>query len=250
MNSPEIKSILERQLQKIRAEDFISGDPIQIPAAFHAYHDIESAAFLTAIISWGRRDMIIKNAQKMMAIMAHTPYEFILHSSPSELRSFDGFVHRTFNAADTRYLILSLRKLYLNYSDIESVFTQAPNIPEGLKQLRRILLSEPGNTHVKKHISDITKGSAAKRLNMFLRWMVRKDAIDFGLWKSIKSSELYLPLDVHSSCAARNLGMLARRQNDWSAVCEVTQQLKKLDPDDPVKYDLALFTLHQTASHV
>jgi len=245
--NPDIKSLLDSRVNQYNSFDFIHSDPIQIPHRFSRKEDIEIAAFLTATISWGQRKSIINNANKLMELMDNSPYEFIMEAGISDLKSIKSFVHRTFNGNDCLFFLQSLKNIYIHHGGLEKVFTNG-YLTEGtvfgaLQHFRQTFLSIPHEVHVRKHISDVTANSAAKRLNMFLRWMVRSDEneVDFGLWKDIPAPALMLPLDVHSGNVARGLGLLERNQNDWKAVEEIMYVLRSFDPSDPVKYDFALF---------
>jgi len=223
---------------------FIENDPVAIPHKFSKKEDIEIAGFFSAILSWGQRKTIISNANRLMELMDNSPYEFIMNSGKGHLKVFNKFKHRTFNPIDTTYFVSSLKNIYLNHGGLEKAFTK-PNAKEGMSQFRTIFLSHQSPGRSSKHISDVAKNSSAKRINMYLRWMVRKDnrGVDFGLWKSIHPANLYCPLDVHSGRVARKLGLLTRKQDDWKAVVELTDALKRFDPKDPIKYDFALFGL-------
>jgi len=259
-NLQDIKLLLDSMVKEYNHIDFISTDPIQVPHRYSRKEDIEIAAFLTATISWGQRKSIINNANRLMDIMDNSPYEFLMgkeyrsggstHSKAVNKPGSNGvadFVHRTFNSDDCLYFFESLRNIYLNYNGLEDVFSTGflidGTIYGSLKHFRDVFLSIPHANRIRKHISDVTSNSSAKRLNMFLRWMVRTDEnkVDFGLWKNISASVLMLPLDVHSGNTARELGLLKRKQNDWKAVEEITSILRQFDPSDPVKYDFALF---------
>lgn len=243
----EIKFLLDNRLLKYNRLDFIDSDPIQIPHRFSSKEDIEIAGFLTATISWGQRKSIINNANQLMEMLDNTPFVFLVEADKSDWKTFTRFVHRTFNSDDCLFFLHSLRNIYINNGGIESVFTTGYNLENSvfssLKYFREIFLSIPHHQHVMKHISDVARNSSAKRLNMFLRWMVRNDEneVDFGLWKNIPSSALMLPLDVHTGDVARAYGLLGRKQNDWKAVEEITSVLRHFDATDPIKYDFALF---------
>ena len=242
-----IHQLLNKRVEQYNRLDFITSDPIQIPHRFSRKEDIEIAAFLTATISWGQRKGIINNANRLMDMMDNSPYEFLLEADKNEWENIAGFVHRTFNGNDCLYFLQSLKNIYAHHHGLESVFTTEYHV-EGtvfgaLQHFRRVFLSIPHDKHVTKHISDVIANSSAKRLNMFLRWMVRSDEneVDFGLWKKIPASALMLPLDVHTGEVARGLGLLQRKQNDWKAVEEITSVLRTFDATDPIKYDFALF---------
>ena len=244
----DLKDFLDEKVLKYNQPFFIETDPIQIPKNFSGKENIEIAAFLTATIAWGNRQSIIKNAIKLMSLMDNQPHDFVLHASISDFKKLDHFVHRTFNGSDCVYFIRALKNIYQNYNGLQSVFE------EGFRKDHTVkaaligfynLFFEIGGERSRKHISNVAKGASAKRLNMFLRWMVRNDKnnVDFGLWNGIHQSALMLPLDVHTGNVARKLGLLQRKSNDWKAVEEVTQSLREFDRADPVKYDFALFGL-------
>ena len=248
MKKSELKEFLDEKVVLYNNPKFIESDPIQIPHLFSKKEDIEIAGFLAAIISWGNRTMIIRNATKMMELLDNAPYDFILNHQKKDLVSLEGFVHRTFNFIDFQQFIKSLQHIYLNYSGLE----QALSIKDGsndyqtaIHNFKNIFFEVNHHQRTQKHISDPLKNSAAKRINMFLRWMVRNDkaGVDFGLWKTHNPANLSCPLDVHSGNAARKLKLLLRKQNDWKAVAELDLNLRKLDKTDPVKYDFALFGL-------
>ncbi|MDR3653076.1 MAG: TIGR02757 family protein [Paludibacter sp.] len=243
----ELKLLLDSRVNQYNSTDFIHSDPIQIPHRFTRKEDIEIAGFLTATISWGQRKSIINNANRLINLMDNSPYEFIMETENSDWKHIENFVHRTFNGDDCLYFLESLKNIYTHYHGLESVFTTGYHV-EGsifgaLNHFRQVFLSIPHAERVKKHISNVSANSSAKRLNMFLRWMVRSDVheVDFGLWNKIPTSALMLPLDVHTGEVARGLGLLQRKQNDWKAVEEITSVLITFDADDPVKYDFALF---------
>lgn len=247
-NLDELKNFLDEKVEKFNQPDFIITDPIQVPKLFSEKENIEIAAFLTATISWGNRQAIINNALRLMNLMDNQPHEFVLNASRSELNNLAKFVHRTFNGNDCIYFIQSLRNIYTNHGGLQAVFEKGYqnelSVKSTLIHFHKQFFDLPGE-RTRKHVSNVEKGASAKRLNMFLRWMVRKDKgnVDFGIWNGIPASELLLPLDVHTGNVARKLGLLKRKSNDWKAVEEVTASLQKLDPADPVKYDFALFGL-------
>lgn len=227
---------------------FIESDPVSIPHRYDRKEDIEVAGFLAAILSWGNRKMIVQNGNKLMNLMGNSPFDFVLNHNKSDLERLDGFVHRTFNQTDLVCFIGALKNIYLNKGGMERLFAQ--NVTETSTQpsihlFREEFFSLPHPARSTKHLSDPANGSAAKRINMFLRWMVRNDqcGVDFGLWHSIRPSQLSCPLDVHSGNVARKLGLLTRNQNDAKALAELDSQLRVMDVNDPVKYDFALFGL-------
>lgn len=246
--SPEIKEFLDEMVVKYNNPHFIGSDPISIPHLYDLKEDIEISGFLAATIAWGNRTMILRNGFRLMELMGNSPYDFVMNHREDHLTPLEGFVHRTFNQVDLVYFIKALKNIYLNHGGLEPVFagsvtglTTQPAISIFRKEFFGQL--DPGRTA--KHISDPANGSAAKRLNMYLRWMVRNDncGVDFGIWKSISPNQLSCPLDVHSGNVARKLGLLTRTQNDAKAVKELDFNLRQMDKDDPVKYDFALFGL-------
>ncbi len=242
MTKTELKEYLDFKAQQYNTGEFIESDPIQLPHRFTRKEDIEIVAFLVSTIAWGNRTMIIKSGERLLDIMEHEPYEFIQNYTDS--RNL-GFVHRTFNGVDLDFFFRSLNNLY-SAGGLEKAFSQHPEI-EGIKgriiHFREQFIAMPHEVRSEKHISNPAKNSASKRINMFLRWMVRNDrqGVDFGIWKSISPAELYVPLDVHTSKNARELGLITRKQDDWKALEELMLHLRKFDPNDPSKYDFALF---------
>ncbi len=248
MKLTDIKTFLEEKAQQYESFDFIEVDPIQIPHQFSLKEDIEISGFLAATIAWGNRKSIINNAQKMMQLMDQAPYDFIMNHKEKDLARFEGFVHRTFNAEDLRYFIKALRYVYQEHQGLEQLFSQQAtpkSLQEAIHHFKKVFFSLPHQQRTQKHVSDPLKGSAAKRLNMYLRWMVRsnKNGVDFGLWPSLHPRQLSCPLDVHSGNVARKLKLLKRKQNDGKALLELDTALRKMDPEDPVKFDYALFGL-------
>jgi uncharacterized protein (TIGR02757 family) len=248
LNRTELKSFLDYKVEQYNTPEFIESDPVQIPHLFTKKEDIEIAGFLTATIAWGNRKSILKNSHKMMELMDHSPYKFVMEHQPEDLDRFEGFVHRTFNTDDLKYFISSLKNIYSQHFGIEGIFTkyQSDNsLQPAIHEFKKIFFELPHMSRTQKHVSDPIKNSAAKRINMFLRWMVRKDnkGVDFGIWNSISPSALSCPLDVHSGNVARKLGILKRKMNDAKALNELDNNLRKFDPQDPVKYDFALFGL-------
>jgi uncharacterized protein (TIGR02757 family) len=248
MNLAGIKDFLDEKAVQYNNPAFIETDPVSIPHRFDTKEDIEIAGFLTAIISWGNRQSIIKSASKMMALMENAPHDFVVHHEKHHLDRFNGFVHRTFNSIDLSCFVSALQNIYLQKGGLEKVFAEhsskvsiLPAIHAFKKEFFSI--SHPGRSE--KHISDPDKGSVAKRINMYLRWMVRNDnrGVDFGLWTSISPRILSCPLDVHSGNVARKLGLITRKQNDIKALHELDNNLRLMDVNDPVKYDFALFGL-------
>jgi uncharacterized protein (TIGR02757 family) len=244
-----IKGFLDGKVSEFNALSFIENDPVSIPHMFSKKEDIEISGFLTSVISWGRRANILNSARKMMELMENRPGDFLINSTGSDKRAMTGFVYRTFNGNDLLFLIEALKNIYLYHGGLEEVFTsfylKNGSVKEGIEGLRKILLETPHLNRSEKHIANPHKGSAAKRINMFLRWMVRNDdkGVDFGLWRRVSPADLMIPLDVHSGNIARKLGLLKRKQNDWKAVEQLTSVLKTFNNNDPVIYDYALFSL-------
>lgn len=241
-----LKTFLDQKADQYNNPAFIEKDPVQVPHRFRRKEDIEIAGFLTAVIAWGNRTSIINNALKMMALMGNSPYDFLLHHRPQHLEKMDGFVHRTFNTIDLITFIEALGKLYREQNGLEGVFNDhktANSLQPAIHYLKKTFFSIPHLRRTRKHLPDPLAGSAAKRINMYLRWMVRKDqsGVDFGIWKNIPPAILSCPLDVHSGNVARSLGLLQRKQNDAKAVAALDARLRLLDPEDPVRYDFALF---------
>ena len=244
----EIKSFLDYKADIYENENFIEEDPISIPHLFSKKEHIEISGFITATISWGQRKTIIKNARQIMEMMDLSPFDFIKNHSKMDLKPLSRFVHRTFNGTDLVFFVLSLKNIYINHGGLEKLFIPNninDNMSKVINQMKSIFFSISHKHRTRKHISDPLKGSAAKRINMFLRWMVRsnKKKVDFELWKSISPSQLSCPLDVHTGRVARKLKILNRNQNDYKATLELDSYLKKINPKDPVKYDFALFGL-------
>ena len=248
MNLNELKDFLDEKVEQFNQPAFVKTDPIQVPRKFTQKEDIEISGFLTATIAWGNRTAIIKNAERLNLLMGNQPFDFILNASNAEIQQLQKFVHRTFNGNDCIYFIQSLKNIYKNHGGLQSVFETGfeneKTVKSALANLFEIFFELPGE-RTRKHISNVQKGSSGKRLNMFLRWMVRNDksGVDFGIWDGIPASELMLPLDVHTGNVGRKLGLLQRKSNDWKAVVEITNTLRKFDPTDPIKYDFALFGL-------
>ena len=245
---PEIKELLDAKAAQYNHPDFIESDPVCIPHRFSVKEDVEIAGFLAATIAWGNRKATIKSATRMMESMGNSPYDFVMTHSKDQLERFDGFVHRTLNSVDMVTLISGLQNIYANYGGMEKVY--ADNVRDGfmhngIHKFRNLMLEVDHQQRTRKHIADPMSNSAAKRIHLFLRWMVRNDncGVDFGIWKSISPANLSCPLDVHSGNVARRLGLLMRKYDDGKALAELDAQLRKLDAADPVKYDYALFGL-------
>lgn len=247
MKKSEIKIFLDEKVALYNNKKFIESDPIQIPHLFNKKEDIEIAAFLTATISWGNRKMIIKNAKQMMELLDHSPHDFVLNHTNNDLKNLENFVHRTFNGNDFIQFIKSLQHIYKNYNGLEAILAvnNTTNYFDSIHKFKKVFFEVDHLKRTQKHVSDPLKKSAAKRIHMFLRWMVRDNTtgVDFGIWKTHNSAYLSCPLDVHSGTVARKLKLLKRKQNDLQAVIELDNTLRSFDAKDPVKYDFALFGL-------
>ena len=248
LHKTELKEFLDEKVGRYNNPKFIQSDPIQIPHQFSKKEDIEISGFLTATIAWGNRTMIIRNAIKLMALLDNSPHDFILNHQEKDLERFDHFVHRTFNSIDAVQFIKSLKHIYTAYNGLEEILGVRNNEIDykvAISQFKETFFEIPHQVRTKKHVSDPIKGSAAKRIHMFLRWMVRNDScgVDFGIWKTHNPAHLSCPLDVHSGNVARKLGLITRKQNDWKALHELDLNLRNLDKNDPSKYDFALFGL-------
>ena len=250
MDTKEIKQLLdEKYLEYCKSEFFIETDPIQIPKLFEEKEDIEIAGFLAASLAWGQRPTIIKKCREVIEHMDYAPADFIRNATENDLARFCHFKHRTFNSYDCCYFIRALSNIYQNHGGLETVFTQGwqetHDMFATLQHWHEVFTELPAESRVLRHIANVSKGSAAKRVNMYLRWMVRSDhsGIDFGLWKNIPMSALLIPLDLHTGNVSRQLGLLTRNQNDRQAVLQLTERLREFDPVDPIRYDFALFGL-------
>jgi uncharacterized protein (TIGR02757 family) len=248
MNKKQLKSFLDEKAYLYEDLYFIENDPIQIPHLFSKKEDIEIAGFLTAIIAWGQRKTIISNARKLMSWMDNAPHDFLLNHQEEDLKKFITFVHRTFNADDLLYFIYRLSVMYKHEGGLEKAFTdlyqqENKNLLLSISRFKEGFFRLDHLSRSEKHLSDPEKNSSAKRINMYLRWMVRSSdrGVDFGIWKQIPSSALFIPLDVHSGNVARQLKLISRKQNDRKTLEELMGILRTMDPIDPVKYDFALF---------
>ena len=242
--SKELKDLLEHKFNLYNTTNFIIEDPISIPHAYNQKEDIEIISFLISIISWGNRKSIIKSGNKLREILGSSPIDFIMRFKEKDLKKIN-FVHRTFNKFDLIYFLKSLKNIYKNHDGLENVFSKNLNdefMYNNISNFRKIFFSLNHEKRMEKHISNPKKNSACKRINMFLRWMVRNDGVvDFGIWKKIKPSMLSCPLDVHTANIGRKLNLISRKQNDLKTVLELDQKLRLFDKNDPVKYDYALF---------
>ncbi len=241
MKFTKAKCQLDKILDNLNPQDFIDADPISIPKRFKTKEDIEISAFFAATLAWGQRKTIINNTNKLMHWMGEEPYDFIVNHIPSDLKVFEKFVHRTFNATDVLYFIEVLKQWYKDKKSLEDFF-MGETMKDKISNFHTAFFDNSFvSQRTKKHVANPSKNSSAKRLNMYLRWMVRQDGLDFGIWDSISSRELKCPLDVHVQRAAFHFGLLTRKQQDWKAVEELSENLLLMDSEDPIKYDLALF---------
>jgi uncharacterized protein (TIGR02757 family) len=247
LSNNELKEFLDSKYEQYNQKKFIESDPIQVPHNYTSKEDIEISSFLTATIAWGQRKTIIKNSFKMMDLLDNSPYDYIINSTEKEVDKLN-IKHRTFNEIDFRYFIKKLKYIYKDYGNLENLFFEnlkGNTMHNSIHNFKSLFFKNNYPLRTTKHISDPFKGSACKRVNMFLRWMVRKDSngVDFGIWNKISPSHLSCPLDVHSGRVARKLGILNRTQNDHKAVIELDNKLRIFDSNDPVKYDFSLFGL-------
>ncbi|MFD2727478.1 TIGR02757 family protein [Hyunsoonleella rubra] len=244
----ELKIFLDEKVEQYNNPKFIETDPIQVPHRFSKKEDVEISGFLTATIAWGNRKSIINNAQRLIELLDSAPHDFVLNHQESDLEKLEPFVHRTFNGGDCIQFIKSLQHIYKNHGGLEGVFSkhaEKDSLQKSISKFKTLFFEIEHLPRTQKHVSDPLKNSAAKRINMYLRWMVRQDnaGVDFGIWKTLLPSQLSCPLDVHSGNVARKLGLLKRKQNDAKALLELDKNLRQLDAEDPVKYDFALFGL-------
>jgi uncharacterized protein (TIGR02757 family) len=245
MASKNLKEYLDKKVDEYNQPFFIKNDPISIPHSFLKQQDIEIAGFFAAIFSWGNRTTIINKSKELVSLMDNAPHQFILDHSSGDLKKLKGFKHRTFNTDDLYYFIEFFRRHYSKHDSLEKAFFPSAgyDVEKGLNHFKQSFFLHEHLKRTEKHVSSPLQKSTCKRLNMFLRWMVRNDnkGVDFGIWKNIKPSQLICPIDVHVARVARSVGLLQRKQNDWLAAVELTDALRKLDKQDPVKYDFALF---------
>ena len=245
--SKALKKILDEQVKKYNSIEFIEKDPISIPHLFTLKQDIEIAGFFAATIAWGNRTSILNSCKKMMEAMDYAPYDFLIHHEENDLKRFMGIKHRTFNETDLFYFIHFLQGHYQQHHTLEVAFnlSKENNMKDRLMAFHGYFFSIEHPHRTQKHVSTPIKNSACKRLNMYLRWMVRQDnnGVDFGLWKSIKPAELIMPMDVHVCNVAHHFGLIPENKSNWNMAKQLTNNLKKWDAKDPVKYDYALFSL-------
>lgn len=247
LSTLELKEFLDSKVNQFNTFDFIEPDPISVPHRYSFKQDVEIASFLASSIAWGNRKIITKNGHRMMDLLGNSPYDFVMSHKEHQLKRLESFVHRTFNGEDFKYFIKALKHIYTNHNGLESIFIKhqtRDSLQPAIHELNKIFFEIEHPQRTRKHVADPMKGSVAKRINMNLRWLCRKDnkGVDFGIW-DINPAKLSCPLDVHSGNVARKLGLLKRKTNDVKALEELDKSLRELDPIDPVKYDFALFGL-------
>jgi uncharacterized protein (TIGR02757 family) len=250
MKYQSAKTLLEPLVNQFNQSSFIAPDPISVPHRFTKKQDIEISGLFAALLAWGQRTTIINNANRLMDLMDGSPHDFILNHLEVDRKRFETFVHRTFQPVDLLYFIESLQQQYQRHDSLETLFADGmtyndEHVGNGLIHFHKAFFAYPHLSRTEKHLQNPERKSACKRINLFLRWMVRKDnaGVDFGIWQRIKPAQLLCPLDVHVQRTAIDLGILKRTQSDWQACLELTEVLRKWDPVDPVKYDFALFGL-------
>lgn len=248
LTAAQLKDFLDAKAYQFNQPGFIENDPVSIPHAFKKKQDIEIAGLFAAVLAWGQRKTIIRKCGELMAMMDNDPHNFILNHKPKDLKVFQDFKHRTFNSTDTLYFIEALKFIYTHQKSLEESFyvVGEDTIEKGLVQFHDQFFSLEDHPHrTKKHLPTPTRKSTCKRICMYLRWMVRNDknGVDFGIWKKIKPSQLICPCDLHVDRVARKLMLIRRKQTDWQTALELTENLRRLDPTDPVRYDFALFGL-------
>lgn len=247
----DLKAFFDEKVATYNRPDFIESDPICIPHSYQKLQDIEIAGFIAATLAWGQRPTIIRKCRELLERMDHAPHDFVLHHSEDDLKGLLDFKHRTFNTTDTLYFIEFFRWFYAQHQSLEEAFLhgtnrEAPEMEQAIAGFHRLFFSLPdAPDRTRKHVATPERKSACKRINMFLRWMVRRDdaGVDFGLWQTFSPASLICPCDLHVGRVARRFGLITRQQNDWRTAMELTENLRKLDPSDPVKYDFALFGL-------
>ena len=244
-----MRDLLERLHDRYTNESFIEADPISVPHSFTRPVDREIAGFLAATIAWGNRRAIVQSAHRMMRYMDNAPEDFVRNATESDMEYLRTYVHRTFNGVDFQDFVRGLRHIITEWGSVgnyfETRYEEHGDLRSVFSDFRRDFFAAQHDPHCEKHLSSIDKGAACKRLCMYLRWFVRHDdrGVDFGLWRRIPMSALYMPLDIHTGRMGRNLGLLGRKQSDWKAVEELTASLRELNADDPVRYDYSLFGL-------
>lgn len=247
----DLKSFLDEKVALYNCSNFIENDPISIPHKYSLKQNIEITGFWASILAWGQRKTIINKCQELFLLMDNAPYDFIINHEEKDRIKFKNFKHRTFNYTDTLYFLEFFQDYYRKNESLEDAFMQeinsgSKNLEKGLINFRIKFFNLPyAPERTKKHIATPARNSACKRINMYLRWMVRKDeaGVDFGIWNKIKPAQLIAPCDVHVDRVGRKLGLITRKQTDWLTALELTEAFLKMDAEDPVKYDFALFSL-------
>lgn len=250
MELKQLKNILDEKVRLYNQPSFIKGDPISVPHQFTNKQDIEIAGLFAAILAWGNRTTIINNCNKLMGWMDDAPHDFILNHKDTDLKGFLSFVHRTFNATDLLYFIAFLKFHYQQFHSLEDAFVpqaayNETSVEQALTHFHNYFFSIEHPDRTRKHIATPARKSACKRINMYLRWMVRKDnhGVDFGLWQKISPHQLVCPLDVHVARVAHRLELIENTNSNWNNAMQLTEKLKQLNPKDPSIYDYALFGL-------
>lgn len=246
MTINSLRDVLDECVNKFNRPEFIEPDPISVPHKYSKKQDIEIAGLMAAVFAWGNRQTIIRKTIEFLSLMDNAPHDFLMNHSERDLKVFEQFVHRTFQPTDALYFIDFLSRHYKSNDSLEDLFLPSAEIEQGLRNFHnQFFAAEYAPSRTKKHIATPERNSSCKRLTMFLRWMVRHDnaGVDFGIWNKMNQANLICPIDLHVSRISRELGLLKRKQNDWQAAVELTNELKKLDSNDPVKYDFALFGL-------
>lgn len=254
MNKNDLKAYFDGLVDKYNQPDFIPNDPIKIPHQFTQIQDVEIMGFWSAMLAWGQRVTIINKSMELIELMEGRPHHFILHHTEEDRARFANFKHRTFNYTDTLYFLDFLQRYYRANESLEDAFArfikpEDEHVGPGLRGFHELFFDSEAAPHrTRKHIATPARKSRCKRLNMFLRWMVRQDdkGVDFGIWKQIRPDQLLMPLDVHVNRVARKFNLIDRKQNDFQTVVELTRTMKRFDPKDPVKYDFALFSIGVT----
>lgn len=253
-----LRDFLEEKVLTYNHPSFIAKDPVSVPHQFSKKQDIEIAGLFAAVFSWGNRTTIIQKSNELMVRMDHAPFDFIRNHQPADLKRFLSFKHRTFNATDLLYFIRFLKFHYGQSDSLETAFLISPKetrvgdeevVKEALNIFyKRFFSLKDAPRRTQKHIASPDKNSTCKRLNMYLRWMVRHDkhGVDFGIWNKIATADLICPVDLHVARVARRFGLISRKQTDWLTAMELTEALRALDKNDPVKFDFALFGMGVT----
>ncbi len=252
MTNEALRLWAEEQRRRFHLPSFVERDPIQVPRSFQRLQDVEIAAFFTSLMAWGRRDLIIRSAKRLMERMDNAPFDFVRGYGAADWRQIEGFVHRTLQASDVLYMLRWLRLYYEQQESLQTAFsrhlsTSDTDITQALVGFRKEFFSLPeAPKRTEKHLSSPEKGgSACKRLCMFLRWLVRVDTaeegVDLGLWREISPRQLIMPLDVHVLRVANRLGLCGNLKPNWQSAQTLTARLREWSAADPLKYDFAFF---------